>query len=327
MLAALTILSCGPKPVATTGIDPEFLANFGPAPEAMPSEQNQLTEAKIVLGRMLYYDERLSLDQDISCNTCHLLDRYGVDGTPTSTGHKKQKGGRNAPTVYFAAGHKRQFWDGRSDDVEGQAKGPVLNPIEMAMPDAAAVEKRLRAIKGYAPVFAKAFPDAKQPVTFDNAAIAIAAFERKLSPPSRWDKFLQGDKTALTAEEQAGFLAFYKGGCVVCHSGPMVGGRVFMKAGLIKPWPSTKDLGRFEVTKKEQDRMVFKAPSLRNIEKTGPYFHDGSVTVLDAAVRMMGEHQVERPLTDPETKLIVAWLKTLTSELPMEYIRRPELPK
>lgn len=326
LLALLFFSSCGQRPLETASIDPEFLENFGIAPESVPADANALTQSKVDLGRMLYYDERLSLDQNISCNTCHLLDRYGVDGQPTSTGHKQQKGGRNAPTVYFAAGHKRQFWDGRAELVEDQAKGPVLNPIEMAMPDAATVEKRLRSIPGYVAAFQKAFPDDKQPVTFDNMARAIAAFERKLTPPSRWDKYLNGDKSALTPQEQAGFLAFYKGGCVVCHSGPYVGGRVFMKAGHIKPWPSTSDLGRFEVTKKDADRMVFKAPSLRNVAKTGPYFHDGSVATLDVAVRMMAEHQLERPLTDTEIGNIVAWLNSLTSDLPVEFIRKPALP-
>ncbi len=164
-------------------------------------------------------------------------------------------------------------------------------------------------------------------MTFDNAALAIGAFERRLVTPARWDKFLQGDKNALSGEEKAGFLAFYKAGCQTCHNGALVGARLYLKVGLVKAWPNQKDLGRYEVTKQDHDKMVFKVPSLRNIEKTGPYFHDGSVDSLEAAVRMMGEHQVERPLTESEAKAIVTWLKTLTGEIDAEYIRKPELPK
>lgn len=328
----LLLAGCGRQPgggteSAKAEIDEELLANFKPAPAVITSEKNPITEAKITLGRMLYYETRLSKDKDVSCNTCHQLDKYGVDGTPVSTGHKGQKGNRNAPTVYHAAGHMLQFWDGRASDVEEQAKGPVTNPVEMAMPGAAEVEKILRGIPEYAKLFRAAFPEDKQPVTFENMALAIGAFERKLNTPSRWDKFLAGDKTALTAEEKQGFLAFYKAGCHVCHNGPQVGGRIFQKVGLVKAWPNQEDPGRFGVTKQDQDRMVFKAPSLRNIEKTGPYFHDGSISDLEAAVKMMGEHQVEKPLTEQEAKAIVAWLKALTGELPADYIKKPDLPK
>ncbi|MBL8232053.1 MAG: c-type cytochrome [Bryobacterales bacterium] len=330
LLAWMFVLAgCGSKTAETSKseIDEELLANFKAAPAVMISEKNPVTDAKIALGRILYYEKRLSLNKDVSCNTCHLLDKYGVDGTPVSTGHKGQKGNRNAPTVYHAAGHMLQFWDGRAADVEEQAKGPVMNPVEMAMPNAAEVEKILRAIPEYGKLFKEAFPNEKQPVTFDNVALAIAAFERKLVTPSRWDKFLNGDKNALTPEEKQGFLAFYKAGCHVCHNGAQIGGRIFQKVGLVKPWPQQSDPGRFAVTKQEQDRMVFKAPSLRNIEKTGPYFHDGSVADLQAAVKMMGEHQVEKPLTDSEARAIVAWLRTLTGELPLDYIKAPDLPK
>jgi cytochrome c peroxidase len=326
----LLLAGCGSKPADTSAsveIDAELLANFKPAPAVVASEKNPITDAKVTLGRMLYYETRLSKDKDVSCNSCHQLDKYGVDGQPVSQGHKGQKGNRNAPTVYHAAAHMLQFWDGRAADVEEQAKGPVTNPVEMAMPGAAEVEKILRGIPEYVKLFKAAFPQDKQPVTFDNVALAIGAFERKLNTPSRWDKFLEGDRNALTAEEKRGFLAFYKAGCHVCHNGAQVGGRIFQKVGLVKPWPNQADPGRFAVTKQDQDRMVFKAPSLRNIEKTGPYFHDGSVSDLEAAVKMMGEHQVEKPLTDQEAKAIVVWLKTLTGELPLDYIKPPDLPK
>ncbi|MCS7026533.1 MAG: cytochrome-c peroxidase [Bryobacteraceae bacterium] len=330
VLALLTLLAgCGARSVdlASTEIDPELLANFSPTPSVLSSEKNSVSEAKVTLGRMLYYDPRLSLDNDVSCNSCHQLDRYGVDGKPVSTGHKGQKGSRNAPTVFHAAGHMLQFWDGRAADVEEQAKGPILNPVEMAMPSAAELERRLRAVPEYRKLFQAAFPKEKEPVTFENVALAIAAFERKLVTSSRWDKFLAGDKDALTPEEKQGFLAFYRAGCHVCHNGPQVGGRVFQKLGLVKPWPNQSDPGRFAVTKQDHDRMVFKAPSLRNVEKTAPYFHDGSVADLETAVRLMGEHQVEKPLTDRQAKAIVAWLRTLTGDLPWDYIKPPNLPR
>lgn len=311
---------------ANTEVDPDLLQNFQPAPAVMESEKNPATEAKVQLGRMLYYDPRLSKDGKISCNSCHLLDRYGVDGQPVSTGHKGQKGGRNAPTVYHAAGQVVQFWDGRAADVEEQAKGPVLNPIEMAMDDAGAVEAMLRSVAGYRAAFARAFPDQKQPVTFDKAALAIAAFERGLVTPGRWDRYLKGDRQALTATEKAGFIAFHRAGCAACHLGPHLGGKFYIKAGMAKPWPNQQDPGRFNVTKQEHHRMVFKVPTLRNIARTGPYMHDGSVTGLEAAVRMMGEHQVEKPLTDEEVRLIVAWLEALTGEIPLDYVRQPALP-
>ncbi|MBL8177405.1 MAG: c-type cytochrome [Bryobacterales bacterium] len=321
------LVCCGRPALDTEGVDPEYLANFAPAPEVMESKENPFSEEKAALGKMLYYETRLSKEKNISCNSCHPLDGYGVDGQPVSTGHKGQRGSRNAPTVYFAAGHKRQFWDGRAETVEEQAKGPMMNPVEMAMADAKDVEQALRSIAGYGEWFRKAFPGEAQPVTLDNAARAIGAFERKLVTVSRWDRFLKGDKTALNKEEQAGFLAFYKSGCVVCHGGQYLGGQVFMKLGLYKPWPKEEDTGRSALTKKEADRMMFKAPSLRNIEKTGPYFHDGSVGTLEETVRLMSEHQLERPVTESEQKRIVAWLRSLTGDLPAAYIAAPTMPK
>lgn len=293
----------------------------------MLSASNEITEEKVALGRMLFYDERLSKGRNISCNTCHLLERYGVDGLPVSIGHQQQKGTRNAPSVYYAAGHVIQFWDGRSGSVEEQVRGPMLNGVEMGMPDAAGVEAALVSIPGYKEAFRKAFPAAKASVSIENASYAIAAFERKLVTPSRWDKFLSGDGRALTGVEKAGFVAFYRAGCHTCHRGPYLGGTLYQKVGMVKAWPNQADLGRFLITRLEQDRMVFKVPSLRNVEKTGPYFHDGSVGNLRDAVRMMGEHQVERPLTESEIRQIAAWMGSLTGEIPTDYIRRPELPK
>ncbi len=331
--AAETAPLAANKPVAAIKgaapqIDDAVLAAFKPGlQDAIPAEDNALTKEKIDLGRMLYYETRISKNQKISCNTCHLLDKYGVDGTPTSTGHKNQKGGRNAPTVYNAAGHVAQFWDGRAPTVEEQAKGPVLNPIEMAMASKEEVIAVLGSMPGYVDAFNKAFPNEKEPLSYDNFGKAVGAFERKLVTPSRFDKFIHGDKTALNAEEIKGLQTFVTTGCIACHSGPYVGGKMFQKVGLVKPWPGVKDLGRYEVSKGEGDRHVFKVPSLRNITKTAPYLHDGSVDKLEDQVRLMARHQLAKELGDDDVKSILAFLGALTGELPADYIKPPKLPE
>jgi cytochrome c peroxidase len=276
---------------------------------------------------MLYFDPRLSKNHDVSCNTCHGLDTYGVDGKVTSEGHKKQRGGRNSPTVYNAAGHFAQFWDGRAADVEAQALGPMTNPVEMAMASGEQVTAVLRTIPGYAEHFAKAFPGVSEPVTYENAGKAIAAFERKLVTPSRWDAFLGGKSDALTAAEKDGFNAFIDAGCMACHTGAFVGGGMYQKLGLVKPWPGLEDTGRFEATNNEADKGFFKVPSLRNIARTGPYFHDGKVAELSEAVTMMARHQLGKELSAEQVGSIVTWLNALTGDLPpAELISAPELP-
>jgi cytochrome c peroxidase len=313
----------GPQPGMGPGT---HMGTFSPLPEKVFSPDNPLTNEKIQLGRMLYFDTRLSHNRDVSCNSCHDLATYGVDHTPVSTGEGGQQGARNAPTVYNAAAHMAQFWDGRAPSVEEQAKGPVLNPKEMAMRSPSEVEGVLRAIPGYATAFQKAYPGEAQPVTFDNMAKAIAAFERVLITPSRWDQFLNGDSTALTDNERLGFMSFRMAGCAMCHNGPAIGATSFQRLGRAKEWPNRADQGRFEVTKEQTDRMVFKVPSLRNVEMTAPYFHDGSVQTLEEAIRMMGEHQLGRNLPPQEIANIAAWLRTLTGQLPADLIVPPELP-
>jgi cytochrome c peroxidase len=311
------------KPV----IDPATLAVFKPPlPAVFDSADNPLTDEKVALGRQLYFDTRLSKNQDISCNTCHLLDKFGVDGKKVSTGHKGQNGTRNSPTVYNAAGHFVQFWDGRSPSVEHQATQPLGNPVEMAMKDDAAIEKLLRSIPGYVSAFKKVFPDDKQPVTVANLGKAIGAFERKLVTPAPWDKFLAGDDTALTDEQKSGFLAFTSNGCTACHMGTLLGAAMYQKVGAVKPWPNQTDQGRFEVTKVESDKMLFKAPSLRNVAETAPYFHDGSVQSLEEAIQAMGAHQLGRDISAADAKLMASWMKSLTGALPAELIKAPELP-
>jgi cytochrome c peroxidase len=312
---------------AKGSVNADALTLFAPLPAAMSSPDNPVTEAKVTLGRILYYDPRLSANQKISCNTCHLLDAYGAESKKVSTGFKNQQGSRNAPTVYNAAGHFVQFWDGRAPTVEEQAKGPITNPIEMAMPSHGAAVQVIKSMPEYVALFQTAFPTDSDPVTYNNMALAIGAFERGLVTPSRWDSFLEGDQSALTKAEKAGFNTFAATGCQWCHNGPYVGGSSYQKVGVVKPWPNQTDQGVYQLTKDDVDKMVFKVPSLRNINKTAPYFHDGSEARLDEAIRNMAVHQRGVTLTDAQVKSIASWMNSLTGPLPMSYIKPPELPK
>jgi len=297
---------------------------FATLPANFDSAENPWTQAKAELGRALYYETRMSKGQDIACNSCHQLDRFGVDGNPTSPGFKKQLGGRNSPTVFNAAGHLAQFWDGRAKDVEEQAKGPVLNPVEMAMPDGDAVVAILKTIPGYTEAFAKAFPGEADPITYDNMARAIGVFERRLTTPSRWDAFLGGKDDALTAAELAGFVTFNDTGCMSCHNGALVGGNSYQKLGAVNPWPGLTDKGRAEITKNPEDTFFFKVPSLRNVTRTAPYFQDGSVTELTKVVGLMAHHQLGRELEPAQVASIVAWLGSLEGTVAADYVARPE---
>ena len=322
--------SAAPADAAAAPLDRDALREqaqtfLGALPAEVPNPENPLTPAKLELGRMLYYEERLSKNHDISCNTCHLLDRHGVDGQPTSTGHRNQRGDRNSPSVYNAALHIAQFWDGRAADVEEQAKGPILNPVEMAMPSEDAVVATLESIPGYAPRFAAAFPADEQPITYDNMARAIGAFERQLLTPGPFDAFLAGDDAALSDAQVAGIATFLSSGCVVCHQGPGIGGTMYRKLGLVKPY-ATEDPGRQAVTGNEADLHVFKVPSLRNIARTGPYLHDGSIESLESVIRIMATHQLGNDLSAAQVASIRTFLETLTGEVDERLIARPELP-
>lgn len=307
-------------------LTPSDLAMFAPLPTRMDAPGKAPSDAMIALGRTLYYETVLSDGHNLSCNSCHALNGYGADGRRVSFGHKGQEGSRNANTVYNAAGQVAQFWDGRAPSVEEQAKGPILNPAEMGMPDSAAVLAHLRTSAKYRTAFAAAFPGKSDPVTYDNVGRAIGAFERGLVTPSRWDAYLRGDTAVLTVQEKRGAKTFIAAGCTTCHAGAYVGGQVFQKAGLVHPWPSTADSGRIAVTKAPGDRYVFKVPVLRNIEKTGPYFSDGSVASLDSAIVLMGYYQLGVAPTESQVQDIRAWLRTLTGEIPVKYVAEPQLP-
>lgn len=307
-------------------------ALFGTPEPKTTTDDAAVEEARVALGRTLYYDTRLSKNHDLSCNSCHDLASYGVDPrqqdgklTATSMGHKKQFGGRNSPTTYNAYFHVAQFWDGRAKDVEAQAKGPVLNPVEMAIPDDKFATRVLKSIPGYKPMFEAAFPGEKDPITYDNFAKAVGAFERKLVTPAPIDDFMAGNADALNAEQLKG-LELFTARCASCHMGKGFGGSMYQKLGLIKPY-ETKDMGRFEATKNEADKYFFKVPSLRNIAKTGPYLHDGSIETLPEMVNVMAEHQTgQGKLTDAEMKSMLAFLDSLTGKIPEDYIKKPELP-
>ncbi len=305
---------------------------FKPLQGDAENPDNPITKEKVLLGQTLYFDKRLSKDETVSCNTCHNLETFGVDNEETSDGVGGQKGDRNSPTVLNAAYHFTQFWDGRAKDVEEQAGGPILNPIEMAMPDQETVIKRLQAVQGYREMFAAAFPGEEQPVNYVNLQKAIGAFERKLITPSRFDEFLMGYEDVLTDQEKKGLQTFMDVGCTACHSGTVLGGSMYQKFGLAgNYWDFTNsekvDNGRFLVTKNEADKMLFKVPSLRNIEKTHPFFHDGSVDNLPDAVRIIAKLQLSKDLTDQEVQEIVTFLKTLTGTVPPELAKAPQMPQ
>ncbi|HAN30310.1 MAG TPA: cytochrome-c peroxidase [Myxococcales bacterium] len=320
-----------PDPAVATAskeIDRKMLSIFGQLPKHFDSKTNPPSPAKLRLGKMLYHEARLSRSGTLSCNSCHVLTEYGVDGEPTSPGHAGARGDRNSPTTMNAAGHFRQFWDGREPDVEAQAKGPILNPGEHGLKDAAEVEKILSAIPDYVAAFKAAFPEAgDNAVTFDNFAKAVGAFERKLVTPAPWDDFLAGRDKAISMEAKIGARNFIEVGCTTCHSGPLLGGTRYQKLGLVKAWPRAEDPGRKKVTGKDSDLHMFKIPSLRNIEKTGPYFHDGQTNSLSEAVKLMARHQLGVELKGAKLASIIAFLRSLTGTVrDKKLLQPPKLP-
>lgn len=327
-LALLALTGCGEPAEGKTNdavvVSRQSLDLFAPLPASITIGDTPLVAAQVELGKRLFFETRLSASGSISCNSCHPLDRYGMDGKPVSTGHGGKKGKRNSPTVYNAAGHFAQFWDGRAATVEDQAKGPILNPDEMAMDSSAAVIKVLGAIPDYVEAFATAFQDDDPSLSWDNLAKAIGAFERQLLTPSRWDVFLQGELDALDDREKHGLNTFVSTGCTTCHDKAYVGGRFYRKLGQIKPWPNQDDKGKGALTGKSADDMWFKVPSLRNVAKTAPYFHDGSVASLDLAISMMAEHQLGRVLDQEQVSAIRAWLECLTGEINPAYLPKPK---
>ena len=312
--------------------------NWQALPDRAPEPaDNPTTVAKVELGKMLYFDPRFSSTGSVSCFSCHNVMEGGDDHMPTSIGVHGQKGGRNAPTVWNAAFHSAQFWDGRAATLEDQAKGPPVNPIEMGMTNLDAVILRIADIPGYRAHFRSAF-GAGDVITMDNAARAIAAYERTLiTPDSAYDRYVEGDETALTAQQVRGMEAFAAAGCTSCHSGPVFDGPelpigtgflmkfpVYADSPYVAKYDLAADGGRFSVTAQESDRGLWRVQTLRNLEFTAPYMHNGSVKTLPEAVRVMASTQLGKTLDDAQVQDITVFLGSLSGPFPVQTM--PRLP-
>ena len=307
-------------------------AVFKPLPDLAEMQKvRPFTEEQVKLGQQLWYENRLSKGNTVSCNSCHNLATAGVDNMPTSAGHKSQFGARNSPTALNAALLGSQFWDGRAADVEEQADGPLLNPVEMANATEADAAAKIAGIPEYQEKFKAAFPE-DGAVSFKNITTALGAFERTLLTPTRWDDYLKGNVSALSEQERKGVRAFMDNGCIACHNGVNLGGTMFQKFGLVDGpyWKHIDDpkhdKGRADVTKKAEDEFFFRVPGLRNVERTYPYFHNGSVWELDKAVNIMAKAQLGKTLAPEDTENIVAFLKALSGNVPESARTMPELP-
>lgn len=327
-VAAVAIL-VSPRAGAEDDLMTAAKRTFKPIPSVVPAvKDNSVTHEKVELGKMLFFDPRMSASGIISCNSCHNLGTGGVDAGPTSIGHGWQLGPRRAPTVYNAVFNVAQFWDGRAPDLKAQAKGPVQARVEMnATPEH--VTNTLNSMSDYVVMFKKAFPNEASPVTFDNFARAIEAFEAILiTPAAPFDQYLEGDPNALNDQQKAGLKLFMETGCSSCHNGINVGGQDYFPFGAVEK-PSTSllpipDKGRFAVTKVAGDEYVFRAAPLRNVALRAPYFHSGQVWTLKQAVGVMAEVQLGAKLSDKEENDIVAFLNSLSGQLPK--IEYPILP-
>jgi cytochrome c peroxidase len=306
-----------------------------PGKPKIPAD-NRMSSAKIELGKKLYFDPRLSKSNKISCNSCHNVMKAGDDGLPRSPGHDGKLGGRNSPTVFNSAYWTVQFWDGRAPSLEEQAKGPLVNPIEMGMANHDVVVDIVATVPAYIKEFEAVFGPGK--ITIDKLVKAIAAYERTLiTPNSPYDRFISGDKNALSAGAKRGWSKFGQIGCITCHSGPMFNGPTlamgkgfYHKFPLIpneeldKKYRFTEDTGRFAETKNEADKHMWRVPSLRNVAITAPYFHTGSVPTLEEAVRVMAKTQLGRDLSAEDTADLVEFLGSLTGVAPKQ--TAPTLP-
>jgi cytochrome c peroxidase len=329
LLSAAALMAAALPAMAEDELMEGAQALFEPIPTSVPAlDGNGYSAEKAELGKMLFFDPRLSASGLISCNTCHNVGMGGDDNLETSVGHGWQKGPRNSPTVFNAVFNVAQFWDGRAEDLKAQAKGPVQASVEMNNTPAA-VEETLRSIPAYVAMFQASFPGEADPVTFDNMARAIEVFETTLlTPNSPFDRFLGGDAAALSEMQKTGLALFMDKGCVSCHAGQNVGGEGYFPFGLVeKPGADVlppNDTGRFAITQTADDQYVFRAPPLRNVALTAPYFHSGKVWNLEQAVGVMAQAQLGETLTDDEVTAITAFLESLTGEQPV--VTYPILP-
>ncbi|MEZ2141843.1 cytochrome c peroxidase [Bradyrhizobium sp. DN5] len=304
---------------------------FQPLPKDMATPEFPITPERVELGRTLFFDPRVSVDGTTSCARCHLPSLYGTDGLRKPHGAHDKINPRNAPTILNAALQFNAHWRGDRKNVEDQATQALISPTSFGNPDYASAMERMKTVSGYSEMFEKAFPGEQDPVTPENWGKAIGSYERTLVTPSRFDQFLSGDSQVLSTAEQRGLRTFLEIGCAACHNGPGVGGGTFQKFGVVEDYGNeTKsaeiDKGRFDVTHDEADMYIFKVPILRNVKMTPPYFHDGSVNTLPEAVRIMAKLQLGKDLADQEIADVVAFLGSLTGELPDDFRNVPVLP-
>jgi cytochrome c peroxidase len=332
--AGIALLAALPPAIAAAG-EAEQLKQaqelFQPLPRDMATADSPITPERVELGRMLFFDPRLTIDADVSCSSCHQPERYGTDGLAKSIGVKQRPHPRNAPTILNAGLNFIIHWRGDRESLEDQLAKALGSPITNGQPDEKAILDRLEQIPGYAPLFEAAFPGDPGPMTGRNIAKAIGAYERTLVTPSPFDRYLAGDVDALSPKARAGLDSFVNTGCIACHNGVLVGGGMYRKFGMVEDyWKATGskviDTGRADVTKKPDDLYLFRVASLRNVAMTAPYFHDGSVATLPEAVRVMARVQLGVALDDAETGDIVAFLESLTGELPASFTTAPTLP-
>lgn len=329
----LTLVLCATSSIAFASEN----SFFKPLPPLGPMSKKQAL--KVALGRQLYFDTRLSVDDTVSCNSCHNVATSGTDNSKFSKGVGGQLGGRNSPTVFNASFQSVQFWDGRANTLADQAKGPIINPVEMGMPNHDVVVGKISKVSGYTQQFETIYGKRAPTVTIDRIADAIAAYEERLvTSDSPLDQYLRGNKKSLTEDQRKGMDTFQSVGCVACHSGMNLSGPALPKGtGFYQKFPTfvdseleskyefTKDNGRFDVTKKEQDKHFFRVPTLRNIARTAPYFHNGSVATLPEAIRIMGKTQLNKNLSEQEVHFIATFLESLSGKLPQE--KKPKLPE
>lgn len=335
LILSASIAATGTVAMAEKSSSKSLLADakevFKPLPPLPSAKDTPGGQARVDLGQRLFFERRASMDGNVGCVHCHLPELQATDGLAKAIGVFGKENPRNAPTMFNVSLQFKQHWRGDRETLEEQAEKSLLGPATFGNPDHATAMAKLKAIPGYTELFAAAFPDDKDPVNQKNWGAAIAAFERTLLTPSRFDAFLAGDANALSTEEQAGLRKFIDLGCARCHNGPGLGGTSFQKFGVVSDyWKETgaaqPDKGRAEVTKSDADLYVFKVPQLRNVAKTAPYFHDGSVADLSRAVKIMGKVQLGVELSDADAQKITAFLGSLTGSVPKNYFAPDPLP-
>lgn len=335
MLIILGMLACTTTPEPEAEVEepsariakeiPRHVTLFGVVPEHM-HEGDPPPAPLVDLGRMLFFDARLSADQSVSCNSCHALDRYGVSPEATSGTPVEGATARNAPSVYNAALQFRQYWDGRGEDIEHATRLALTDPQQMGEATQSSVVDAVRGLPGYREAFAAAYPGDDDPITFGAIGKALGTFQRTLvTPGSKLDLYQSGNLDALSEAQLLGFERFIDTGCVSCHAGPLVGGAMYQRLGAAKPF-ETEDRGVARVSGSDRDLNLFKVPSLRNVVQTGPWLHDGSVKTLPEVIRLMGDRQLGRDLGEEEVASILMFLDALTGPLPAYASEVPPLP-